>query len=406
MTAFARLSRALSAAQRFARSLAHFISPETAPSAASDTRASARGQRYLAATHASHEAHALLEAGDTAAAQAAAERGLAHDPRHPALREVSAWCALLTGRPADAVQTLEHEPAPSARRRLLLNLARAQSGRLAEAHLDLCEWSRCERCPAEALLLRAILDLQHSDSAAARAALQTSLDRSPDTLAWQMMTLLDLEPLTPSPQPLSSAAMLAHAFGHEAVVARWLASLDITAEQTAAQVPLPIIDQLAAQLLQHPFVIPTLVVAQRHEPRPHRIELLRRAIGRIVWELPDPVPAVEALAELSILSAQHDDARRWVHHGLRHRPYSASLALLLDRIDRDTSPAATDAAQTLDVLRRAATAHSGYADLRRAVILNCNRQGLCDLASRKAQQWIDREPNHPLARQTLRELAA
>ncbi len=370
------------------------------------SRAHWQAGRYVAASAAARAARAAIEAGDLDDAQDTIQFGLIDDPQHATLHELSAWCQLIEGRADLAVESLSRDARNVARRRLLLNVARCQSAQKQAAHLDLLAWNREERCPTEARLLLAILEAEAGNREAARAILTESLQHDADTLTCQMLVLLELEDETKAIPNSRSVNLLAHAFSHDAAVDRWITSLELPAPAALPDVPLEMIDQLAAQLLQRPDVIPTLVVAQRHAEQPHRVELLRRALGRIVWDLEHPLPAVEALGELSLLAGQYDDARRWVRHGLRDQPFSASLALMLDRIDRTAPDSATDTAATLHNLRVASHANSQYADLRRALILRYDSEGLRHLAQRHAQAWLANQPDHPLARKTLAELAA
>lgn len=358
---------------------------------------------YLAAETAAQRADRALAQHDFAEARAAIRAGQHAAPQHPRLREAQARLAMADGSPELAARLLDADPIPNARRRLLLALAQCQAGRRLAAELQLREWSRDPQCPSEARALLAWLELEKEDAAAARRVLTPNLRHGPDALTCQMLLLMDIAEQLPR-ATRQAVAYLSHAFSHDPHIARWLDSFQIAPQIEQLEAPLELIERLADQLVQRPHVIRTLVVAQQHRPSLGRIDLLRRAIIRIVDRLAEPIVAIEALARLAHIAGDIDEARRWTRRGLKLEPYSASLALLLDQL-ADADDADDVSPRPLAVLRRAAAARPGYGDLRRALILRYHKVGLSAQAARCAESWIDQQPNHPLAIRTHRELA-
>jgi len=129
------------------------------------------------------------------------------------------------------------------------------------------------------------------------------------------------------------AAIMAHRLSHHEPT-RAFERLMGLGDLVPTVVPVEMIDQLAAELLDQPDVIASLVAAQKCRMQSQRVELLRRALARIVDDLPRSLDAVVALAELSLLADDVDDARRWARRGLRADPYHAKLALILDQTER------------------------------------------------------------------------
>jgi tetratricopeptide (TPR) repeat protein len=371
----------------------------------------ARLHRQLAAsmTHArasecAASAELALHRRDTAGAVRAIARGLALEPTHAHLLELKARIELIHDRPGramDILQRLEGTGRRDDRVRLLIQLARCRTGEMDAAMLELTAWSRQEDCPAEARVLLAALQQGRGELEAARRTLQQNMARGPDVMTCQAMVVLEVRENLPA-SAHKAAGYLAHAFIDEAFSARFLASLRLTPRQAATHAPPEMVEQLAAQLLHKPGVIATLVAAQKLEPNAGRIELLRRALGRIAESAADGLAVAEAMAELAELAGDVQEARRWAKRGLRLAPFSASLALLLDRVGSG-SPIEQDI-QSLDALRKAAKARPSYADVRSALIRRYQAAGYHRLARRAAERWIAEQPEHPLARAAWAEL--
>lgn len=316
--------------------------------------------------------------------------------------ELEARLALLRGRPDQAVERLDRAPRPGDRRRLLLALARCQAGDVARAHLDLAAWSRDIGCPPEARVLLAKLEIEAGDEEAARTALCRHRNQPDDALTCQMLVLLD----TAEDLPFAAqhaASLLASAFadgGCAGLNGRWLASLGLTPRTVRIEPTHQQVTQLARSLAQEPGVIASLVRAQKIEPNPAQLRLLRRSLVRIADSLPEPRAGFEALAELAEIDGDRTDAARWARRVLRDDAFAASMALLLDRVTDDKTNRTTDA------LERARSRHPHYTDVQLALIDRYRRAGRIDDARTAAAAWVRSDPDNPAALAKRKELAA
>jgi hypothetical protein len=317
---------------------------------------------------------------------------------------------------------VEGETSSVPRMRLFVNLVRLQAGRAAEAHLDLYEWSRQGHCPSLARVLLAGLEAADGEYESARWALDRNLGEEHDPLSLQLMLLLDIDQQL-STSGANVAGFLANHFGHHAPTVSVLQTLEIDDQLDSERLPLELVDELAGSLAARPQLIPTLTEAQKRAPNPSRIELLRRAVLRILDELDEPRQGCESLAELSRLAGHQDDARRWARRGLAYKPYSAKLALMLDDLDPpmaelldESQPAPGSSApiepqqpierEVLAILEEVARQRPDWPDVQRAMILRCGHEGLWDEAHRHVDEWLARRPNDPWAQRTAQELAA
>jgi len=362
--------------------------------------------RTMTAVETERHARKALAQGRLDDAARAAHRGLIYNPDHRPLRQTAARIALQRQRPCDVDALLGTDP-QNPQSRLLLLVAMLQSGQRDAARLQLHTWTAQPDAPAEAYALLAALELDDQRPDAARQVLSRAEQLiDPPHILPQLRLLADVaDNRTHSPR--RTAATLAHRFRADSFVGGFLRSLGLDQPADHLHTSMEVVDQLAGQLLRRPYVIPSLVEAQRLQPQHQRINLLRDALGRIVDDLPDTTVATESLAHLAHLAGDVDDARRWARRALQLKPYSAAMALLLDRIDNtpgvpaDTQPHLTDCA-----LRDAHEAKPDWPDVRRAMILRCQSRGKADLARHYADQWIAQHPDHPLARQTASEVAA
>ncbi|MBI1370912.1 MAG: hypothetical protein GC162_19945 [Planctomycetes bacterium] len=363
-----------------------------------------QARRYLCATEAASAAQRAIEAGDVAGAERAIDSGLAHDVEHGRLWELAAHVKLAQGQAPEAIRILELSPGDKERRRLLTALAMCQSGQVDAARLDLRQWSRCKQCPSEGRALLAWLELRDGDVEAARRALHRNLKDGADALTCQMLVVIDVAEDLPQ-ATRRAAGYLAHVFARDEEVGRWLNMMEMGPRLARTEAPQEMIEQLAHELLRKPQVIGSLAAAQKIEPAAGRMELLRRALVRVVDDLPEPMVGIEALAMLSEAAGDFDDARRWARRGLREEPYSATLALLIDRLE-DVCEDDAQGPRALAALRNAATARPEYADVRYALIRRYGRLGMKEQARRLARQWHEREPDNQLAQRAESELAA
>jgi len=366
--------------------------------------------RYLVTTQTCAEARLALMRRDLPAAEHALQRAEAVEPDHPDLPELRARCELAHGRPDRAAALLDRARPGNATRRLLRLLLMMQTGRRAAAHLELTDWTRRADCPPAARVLTAYLHWRAGDAPAARRTLTPltrERDHAPALRLAAVIELIDNQPAAAK----THLARLTQRFGHRprtAALLRWLAP---RGRHDQPVVRPELIDQLAAELLSRPEAIATLAAAQRWSPRAERLELLRRAIRRIVDDLAEPYPALEALAELSMLAGDLDAAERWAKRGLTIQPMSAKLALMLDRIDcaqASTEPEAASPVKAIGsfgILRRVAESHPDYPDVQRALYHRYHRAGMAVLADRHLEQWLARRPNDRVAQRLAQEAA-
>jgi tetratricopeptide (TPR) repeat protein len=360
-----------------------------------------RAIRHLVIDEATTAIHRALERRDHPAAERAIAQALRIDAASPRLAELRAWYHLDLNQPQVALDILDAVPRPSPQLKLLLQLVRSLAGAKARAHLALNSWARHRDCPPAARVLLAALDAEAGHTGEALAVLNTDPELAADPRACCLQILLEGS-RDVSQAARRAGAILLRRFGRHQHVTRFLDSLDL-ARRSDATVPIEMIGQLAEELLDQPQVIESLVVAQQCHPQPLRIELLRRAIARIVDQLAEPIAALEALALLGYLAGDHDEAMRWVRRGMKIAPMNVRLALLADELERGTTDASPELSTTL---RHLAEAHPGYPDLQRALIHRYHRRNNRDAALRHLAQWQHAQPDHPLAQRTRQELAA
>ncbi len=365
------------------------------------TRISAR--RRLAVRQAIGEARLALSHHDTTAAQHAIARARTIDPANRQLPLLAAAAALRQGHAYQALHLVESADAQHAPTRLMANLVRLSAGQRYAAWLDLSDWAACDGCPPQARVLLAWLYCEEGRPDAAQRTL-AEVDTEHEPLARQLAMLIGMRHDGAAPTRRDMADLL-HRFGDDPATEWFGRSLGLGRRRSSGEVPVNVVEQLADELLSEPGVIPTLVAAQRRRPEPDRVALIRRALVRIVDDLPEPIVAVEALAELSRLAADRDDALRWVQRGLNLAPYSAKLALMLDELER---AGANDEPRISPrvALERVATLRPNWADVQHALAHRYNHDGLDTLAVEHLFRWLMREPGHPLATAALEELAA
>ncbi len=300
-------------------------------------------------------------------------------------------------------------PAESVEDRLKRLAQACHTGPAAAAELELYEWQREADCPAAAINLLAGLMSRADQHAQALALVEQHLDRAlaglrEDEPALRCM-LVALLLHDGSAKANDALARLHREHGHDADVMRWMQVICGPRMRQLPAVSHATIDQLAGELLDQMNVVPSLVAAQRIERDADTIHLLRGGLSRALRDVDDEremLTACQALAELALMACDHDDARRWAHRGLRLDPYAATLAIILSRVEDDATlgPPATV------VLKEAVSAHPQYPDLRAALIRRELSEGRVDVARRRLQQWLRREPNQRMAIQLQSEMAA
>ncbi|NBB83788.1 MAG: hypothetical protein GVY28_10325 [Alphaproteobacteria bacterium] len=358
--------------------------------------------RRLVADEACAQARLVLAQRDGAAAARAIARLSELRPDHPDLPELRATQALVCGNARRAEQILRRAAPTRARARLLQCLLQLQTGQRAAAHLALSAWSRQSRCPPQARVLAAWLDWQAGNVQIARARLQRHRAEQDDAQSDRLQLLIGLTEHMPR-TGRQCADRLTARLGLHAPTWRFCRSLEV-GESPDAVISPDLVNALAEQLIGNLDLVRTLVVAQQCSPRPARIQLLRRALLRIVDRVDDATAVIEALAGLAELAGDANDARRWARRGLRQPPYSAPLALLLDRLGEQAH--STQGAPVAGVLHRLAREHPDWPDVQRALVLRLHADGRTHLARHHLKQWSGRAGDQPLVRRTEQELAA
>ena len=202
-----------------------------------------------------------------------------------------------------------------------------------------------------------------------------------------------------------AAVKLHDKHGHEPQVAAWLQLMQVPGYEQLPGVSDAAVEHLAAELIDQPQVITSLVGAAEHWQGNDDVQTLRRAVmlaQRDITQPPQQLMIYRALTRLAELTDDLDDARRWAHRGLKIDPYCARLAIALGRIEDDEAvgPPATA------VLARAVDEHPDYPDLQAALIRREAADGEGESARMHLRRWLERSGSHPLAAQVQRELAA
>jgi len=283
----------------------------------------------------------------------------------------------------------------------------AVTGQLAGAELELHEWQRQADCPPAARVMLAGLLARRGQLTHATAVLRDVPDQPLNQLDPQEgRLLLTLYIATDQPgQARRLTRQLYDAFGDRPVIRHWLRRVESPGFAELPDEPATRIERLADELAAQPEVIPSLVTAQTYAPDPRRIALLRHALSRLAPTVRDGramLIVARAQARLSLLAHDHAEARRWAHRGLKQSPSDEKLALVLAAVEDDV----TVGPPARDVLGRVAAAHPQYPDVRRALIRRHARDGQRQSARELLANWLQREPDSPIARALDQELAA
>ncbi len=281
-----------------------------------------------------------------------------------------------------------------------------QTGQTAGAELELHSVYRQAGCPDCVKVLLAAMLARRGRHEEAKAVLMPlapdAVDQHAPGLTRLTISVLTTLGCVSEAEALSKAYH--KAFGREAT--RWLREMSAPGSKRLPNYTRQQVDELAEDLSREPKAIATLVYAQKHKRDLPTVQLLHRAIRRIVplFENDDKqmTMACLAMADLSVLAGDHTQAQRWAHRGLEVDPYNASLALLIDNLrddGRTTLPPRT-------VLLCAATKHPGYPDVQSALIRRETAEGRLDDARDRLSAWLEREPYSPHALALRKEIAA
>ena len=280
------------------------------------------------------------------------------------------------------------------------------TGCVAAAELELHHWQRQEHTPTAAKVLLAALLARRGrlDDALTVLPRKRQLRTDDDQLAAQtLITVLVAADLKDAAAHM--LRQLHDDLGHKESVADWLRLMQMPGTSGLPRLSCATVDHLAAELLCQPELIPSLVHAQRLDPDAGTVAMLREAIARVAlhdFDEGTKLMICQAMAQLSRLAGEDEDACRWARHGLKVNPYSASLAMELSCASNDK----TSQSDTAEVLERACKAHPEYPDLHRALILCEHKHGNTESARLQLAQWLDRQPGHPIAVKLAEELAA
>lgn len=280
-------------------------------------------------------------------------------------------------------------------------------GQRAGAELELHEWTRQENCPDQARVLLASSLVARGQTEHALNILHQQVDLASQqysqSLGRMLVAVLSQADLTESAQQVASQCF--HQLGHQGQMAAWLEAVDAPGFGEHRSKPDAAIEELAMELTSQFRLIPSLVAAQKVDPDLQDIALLRDAMRRMAPHADDQRQTLTlslALAELSLLLEDHDEARRWAYRGLRIDPLSARLALILAQVQGDKAMGRT----ACEVLDEVADAYPQYPDVQAAAIRTALDEGQQTQARLRLTTWLQREPDQPLAAQFAKELAA
>ncbi len=275
-----------------------------------------------------------------------------------------------------------------------------RDGAQAAAELELAAWTRQADCPGEAKAVFAASLAQRGRCDDARRVLAGASGIDEMKL---LISVLISAGLDDAARRLGRK--LHQRRGHHPSVTRWLVTMNVPGSRDLPAAPDAMVEKLAAELAERPGLIETLTTAQKHEPRPESVLLLRRAGAMLVKGYQGDevfVTLCRALADLAVLAGDLDDARRWAHRGLKADPYCAKLALVLSELSDE--PGVGPAAR--QVLARVARKYPHYPDVRAAMIRRAAADGRPAAARRRLAAWLRRDPDSPTALRLKKELAA
>ncbi|WP_432797533.1 tetratricopeptide repeat protein [Poriferisphaera sp. WC338] len=289
------------------------------------------------------------------------------------------------------------------RRKLIRLSVACRSADTARAELELHDWIHFPGCPAAAHIMLASLLARRSKLDDAKKILNTYLKQTDQDqsatdpqLTQLLISILISSNLLDAARRLGKSLYQSH--GHHPPIAEWLRAMSVPGSMDLPIISPTAVDTLANQLSADTTIIPTLIYALKHNPKPKSILLLRQAIGKLADRPTDThtlVTLTHALAELAILAGDHTDARRWTKRGLDADPYNATLALLLAKFD-DPPETQTPARK---ILSRVARKFPHYPDVKAALIHRAHIDGKRASAQRKLAAWLKLDPNSPTAKQ-------
>ena len=221
-----------------------------------------------------------------------------------------------------------------------LRLLRAEClwlvGERFEAHLDLHRWSAKAAAPLDARLLLALIELQLGDVDRSIEALQRNLRHLEDPRTLEALILVHL--LNDRPDQAEAWAQRLRCRRHLGDAAPeadpMLRSLGMPGLPYEAEPTVEDVANLAMELICFEPAIDVLVAAQHSQLHLPTVRLLAPAIAQALPDLNDASAGMYALARLSLLQGQRQEARRWAERGLAQNPMSAPLAIMLRELSQ------------------------------------------------------------------------
>jgi hypothetical protein len=287
-------------------------------------------------------ARALADAIDEAMEQghwSRAERLARSAPRlarHSArLTERLARLRLAQGDPETALNLIDGAPRKLDSTRLMRAACLIQLGRKDEAHADLLCWSRRSTAPLDARLLLALLEWEAGDHHAAGMVLQRNLRHLEDPRTVELKLLLAVarhrdDQAQEWADRLCRCTFLGSRATHRDLM---LYSLGIPPQQAQQERTKEQIEALAIELVSHEHLLPSLIAALEIERHTQSARFVYDGLIEGLDELSDRTQGFAFLARLALLCEDRAAARDWTTRGLDENPMSASLRLLLDRLD-------------------------------------------------------------------------
>ncbi len=247
------------------------------------------------------------------------------------LSEQMARLRLTRGDAETALRIVEGCRTMPASLRLLRAVCLWLVGERIEVHLDLHRWSAKAAAPLDARLLLGLIELRLGDVDRSIEALQRNLRHLEDPRTLEALILVHL--LNDRPDQADAWAQRLRCGRHLGDVAPeadpLLRSLGMPGLPDEAEPTQEHVANLAMELICFEPAIDVLVAAQHSRFHLPTVRLLAPAIAKALPDLNDASAGMHALARLSLLRGQRQEAKRWAERGLAQNPMSAPLAIML-----------------------------------------------------------------------------
>lgn len=257
------------------------------------------------------------------------------------LSEQLARLRLTRGDAETALRIVEGCRAMPSSLRLLRAVCLWLVGERIEAHLDLHRWSAKASAPLDARLLLGLIELRLGDVDRSIEALQRNLRHLEDPRSLEALILVHL--LNDRPDQADAWAQRLRRRSCIGAVAPeadpLLRSLGMPGLPDEAEPTQEHVANLAMELICFEPAIHALVTAQHSRFHLPTVRLLAPAIAKALPDLNDASAGMHALARLSLLQGERQQARRWAERGLAQNPMSAPLAIMLRELSQ-TDPQA------------------------------------------------------------------